>query len=119
MALCLGSTEIQANDNDRISFATDPWPPYFLGNESGIVDAGVGYTLVHELFSLIPGVEASFPNVPWKRALLEVERGLKDGIALLLENDERATYMEFTQPLIQSPSWIYYNRLRFPTGFEW
>ena len=117
--LGLSSTYVIANDSDVVSFATDPWPPYFLENETGAVGAGVGYELVNELFSLIPGVDASFPIVPWKRALLELERGMKDSIALLLKNEERAKYMVFTQPVIQSPSWMYYNTQRFPNGFEW
>ncbi len=54
-------------------------------------------------------------NAPY----LEVERGMKDSIALLLKNEERAKYMLFTQPVIQSPSWMYYNTHRFPNGFEW
>jgi polar amino acid transport system substrate-binding protein len=117
--LVLSSNYVIANDNEVLSFATDPWPPYFVENESGLVESGVGYELINELFSLIPGVDASFPIVPWKRALLEVERGLKDSIALLLKNDARARYMVFTQPVIQSPSWMYYNLQRFPNGFEW
>lgn len=119
MVTILGSTNANADNNNEITFASDPWPPYFMHNQLSHVNSGVGYDLVNELFTLIPDTKASFPKLPWKRALLEVEQGTKDGIALLLKNAKREQYMEFTAPLIQSPAFIYFNRNRFPNGFEW
>ena len=119
ISLCFLSLNLNAEAVEEMAFATDPWPPYFLEGQSGDINAGIGYQIVSEIFALIPGVNATFPKVPWKRALLEVEQGVKDSIALLLKNDERAKYMRFTHPVMQSPAWMYYNRERFPDGYEW
>lgn len=119
LILFLFASFLRADEVVTMQFATDPWPPFFIENKSGDVNSGVGFELVTELFTLIPDVEVVFPNVPWKRALLEVEQGVKDSVALLMKNEERAKYMIFTQPVMQSSSWMYFNRLRFPKGFEW
>ena len=100
-------------------FATDPWPPYFLDTNSDVVEQGLGHQLVTELFHKIPEYAPSFPKTPWKRGLIELELGVKDAIALLLNTEERTEYMVFTLPVIKSPSLIFYNKANFVNGFEW
>ena len=112
--------ETQSNETlIEFQFATDPWPPFFLETTSKQISEGIGYELVVELFKTIPNAKPTFPKLPWKRALLEVETGAKDAIALLLKTDERAQYMEFTKPLMQTPALIFFNKKSFPDGFSW
>ncbi len=102
-----------------IQFATDPWPPYFLESEHSSVDKGIGVDLVQAVFSRLEGVRPSFPKVPWKRALMEVQSGSKDAVALLLKTPEREEHMLFTVPVIQTEGMLLFHKNRFPQGFEW
>lgn len=106
-------------EKPEFQFATDPWPPFFLETPESNISAGIGYELVVELFKNITEAQPTFPKLPWKRALLEVEAGSKDAIALLLKTPERSEYMVFTKPIMQTPALMFFNKKSFPDGFQW
>lgn len=102
-----------------VQFATDPWPPFFLETDSDRVTQGLGVELVKAIFARIPGVTPEFPKLPWKRALLEVEHGSKDALALLLRSKKREKYMVFSAPVMKTEGVLFFNKKRFPEGFSW
>ena len=83
-----------------VELVGDPWPPYVTGRLGEYADGGVAVKIIEQVFADIDGIEVRFPLIPWKRALLEVESGSRDGIPLLVKTPERETYMRYTQPLV-------------------
>lgn len=111
------SAPVRAETNVR--FATDPWPPFFLDNNHAEINQGAGITIVQEIFARIPGAKARFPEVPWSRALHEVEKGEKDGIALLLKTEDRERFLMFSDPVIEVPALFYSRTESYPEGIQW
>lgn len=103
----------------RVTLTGDPWPPYVEGELGQEARGGIVVELVERIFSRLEGVEASFPLVPWNRALKEVEVGTKDGIVALLKSAERERYMVYTDPLFESHNLVWYSKKKFPRGFNW
>ncbi len=102
-----------------VTFATDPWPPFFVENNHAEINQGAGITIMQEIFALIPGAKARFPEVPWSRALHEVEKGEKDGIALLLKTDEREKFLLYSDSVLEVPA-LFYSRIdSYPEGIQW
>lgn len=112
-------TEASHHAVSKVSFASNPWPPLFLNHDSGFAREGLGFDLISEIFSQIPEAEPSFPIVPWKRALREVELGAKDGIGLLLKTQERQDFLAFSLPVMEVPWPLFYNSKFHPEGIEW
>jgi ABC-type amino acid transport substrate-binding protein len=108
-----------ANDKQLVTLTGDPWPPYIIGELGKEAESGVGIELVYAIFSRVDGIELHIPLVPWNRALREVERGDKDGIAILLKTPEREAYMDYTDEVFRSHSTIWYSTSNFPQGFDW
>lgn len=121
LALILTASLSSAESETKqvVTFTSDPWPPYVLGELGKEATGGIGVELMRRIFARIEGVDVSFPLVPWKRALRAVEQGAMDGIAVLLKTPEREQYMEYTDVLLTSPDLVWYSASRFPDGFGW
>lgn len=117
LVLCLLSGTAAGGQN--IYFAGDPWPPFFTSSDGWYLDGGVGYEVTKEIFSRIEGLTPVFPYVPWKRALMEVKHGNRDGIAFLLKSPQRQKIMLFSDPIATASAHFFYTTNRFPKGFSW
>lgn len=102
-----------------VSLVGDPWPPYVNGNLGEYAETGIAVEIINRVFAQIEGVQASFPLIPWKRALLEVERGQSDGIAMLLKTAERERYMRYSAPLITGYNLLWYLEKAPGEAFVW
>ncbi len=118
LALALGAAGA-AHAQRVVTLTGDPWPPFAEGVLGQEATGGIAVELSRLIFAEIDGVDASFPLIPWKRALREVETGAMDGIVLLLKNPERERYMVFTEPLFSIATLVWYSRVHRPDGFEW
>ena len=108
-----------AEQKQHVTLSGDPWPPYIVGELGEEATTGVGVRLMHAIFDRLDGVELSIPMIPWKRALREVRRGTKDGIAILLKTPKREQYMVYSDELFRSFNTVWYSTANFPNGFFW
>jgi len=102
-----------------ISLVEDPWPPYIEGRLGEHASGGKLIELYRELFNRIDGAEVQYLLMPWKRALVEVERGRKDGIMALFKSPERTRVMDFTAPIFTGRTMLWYARSKYPEPINW
>lgn len=113
------STQVAANSPMNISLVEDPWPPYIEGTVGEHASGGKLVELYRELFRRIEGVEVQYLLMPWKRALVEVERGRKDGIMALFKSAERSRVMDFTAPVFTGRTMLWYSNSKYPAALHW
>ena len=104
--------------SSTVELVGDPWPPYVTGSLGEYADGGVAVKIIERVFAEIDGAEVQFPLIPWKRALLEVERGSRDGIPALLKTPEREAYMDYTAPLVTGQNLVW-SVADDGAAFEW
>lgn len=101
-----------------VDLVGDPWPPYVEGEPGEYATGGVAVEIIRRVFDEIGDAEVRFPLIPWKRALLEVERGSTDGIPMLLKTPEREAYMQFSAPLVTGYNLVW-SVVRDGAVYEW
>lgn len=76
------------------------WPPWLVAQdpERKMVTDGAGVDLVREIFNRLD-VAFEFRNVPWQRALVQLEEGAADAMPLMSQTRDRSRYLAFTEPL--------------------
>ena len=113
------STPAGAESVMSISLVEDPWPPYIEGRIGEPASGGKLIELYRELFERIEGVEVQYLLMPWKRALVEVERGRQDGILALFKSAERTAVMDFTAPIFTGRTMLWYAKSKYPAPIDW
>jgi polar amino acid transport system substrate-binding protein len=113
------STHVAAQSVATISLVEDPWPPYIEGEVGEHASGGKLIDLYRELFKRMEGVEVHYLLMPWKRALVEVERGRRDGIMALFKSPERARVMDFTAPIFTGRTMLWYAQSKYPAPINW
>lgn len=115
-AISLFTSQVSAQ---TLRLVGDPWPPYVEGNLGEATTTGIAVEVVKQIFSRIDGAQASFPLIPWKRALREVEEGKSDGIVMLLKTSEREQYMEYSDFLLTGENLVWSAPGKDGKAFEW
>lgn len=105
-------------DDKTLTFCYDPYPPYTFG-ASGTPSGGIKVRLLEAVVSKIDGLDATVILLPWKRCQAEVRSGKIDGILPLFKNDERLTYLSFSEPTFPQLSTFWYNENTHPNGIYW
>lgn len=75
-------------------FCEDPWPPYTVGDIGKPPIDGLAVELFKEL-ELRLGFAFELRLLPWKRCLFWAKQGKYDGVMLLTQNTERASFLHF------------------------
>ena len=115
--LFIASASVQSKM--RITLVEDPWPPYIEGEIDKPASGGTLINLYKEVFRQIEDVEVSYHLMPWKRALIEVEKGSRDGIMALFKSPERLKVMDFTAPIFTGRTMLWYSLDKFPNKLKW
>lgn len=102
-----------------VNLVGDPWPPYVNGELGEFAESGVGVEIIKRVFAQLDDAEVRFPLIPWERALLEVERGQSDGIAMLLKTAERERFITFSVPLVTGYNLIWSVAEADGSAYEW
>ncbi|MEP5731936.1 MAG: transporter substrate-binding domain-containing protein [Sulfitobacter sp.] len=120
LAVLLSTTFVLSNavQAESLSFCYDPYPPYTLGTE-GTPSGGLKVQLLDAVVSQIDGLTATVTILPWKRCQAEVRAGNIDGILPLFPNEERRTYMEFTDGTFDEQSTLWHRVDQFENGYSW
>ncbi len=102
-----------------ISMCTEHWPPFVIVEKGKPITQGSWVVLLNTIFDNLPGYALNFEVAPWKRCLLQIERGLIDGTFSHFKNPERELYMNFTNPMILDRSVIWYSTKKFENELIW
>lgn len=103
---------------ENLEFCYGSYPPYTFG-ENGAPTGGLKVDLLEQVVSRIDGVTATVKLLPWRRCQQEVRAGRLDGILPLFPNDDRKTYMAFSEDSLEEPAVFWYNRETYPDGIPW
>lgn len=99
----------------KLPIATDDYPPYSSRTEGG---SGVIADIVREAFAA-EGVEVEYRFGSWKRCELMTAAGEVFGAIPYFVNEERKQSFDFSAPLALGFTRFFYNKERFPDGFDW
>ncbi|MCB2145180.1 MAG: transporter substrate-binding domain-containing protein [Deltaproteobacteria bacterium] len=115
MILChpVSSQEIR-----QVTFVSDPWPPFTIGKEGGPAQGGISIELCREIFSRL-GLNFTSQILPWKRALGYLKTGEADLTFPLVQNQERSTYIAFTDIVMNDKSRVWFLAQRKGSPIEW
>ena len=119
MAILLLSATASAHDPKtaplKLPIATDDYPPYSSRSEGG---SGAIADIVREAFAA-EGVEVEYQFGSWKRCELMTAAGEVFGAIPYFVNEERQQSFDFSAPLALGFTRFFYNKERFPNGFDW
>lgn len=65
-------------DSTTLHFCDAQWPPFTYGS-NGKINKGISYELLTEAFKRL-NKKIEIDDIPWARCLLDVEKGLYDGV---------------------------------------
>ncbi|RJG10227.1 hypothetical protein D3879_19565 [Pseudomonas cavernicola] len=83
------------------------WPP-FTEETHGLASKGLSYDLL-QLVAKRMGRQADIELLPQQRIMQKLRQGEKDGATLVSYNDERASFLTFSDPILQKRGYVYYN----------
>ncbi len=83
-------------------------PPYFVKASDGSV-RGLNADLVSEALRRMD-CSANFVEMPWARALIELEAGRLDILTGAFRTEERERYARFSRPLSRSPNVLFISK---------
>ena len=109
---------LSASAQNHFTFCYDPYPPYTLG-ESGTPSGGLKVQVLDAVFQEIATAQAQVLLLPWKQCQKQAKLGNVDGILPLFKNDERASYMAFSDSVFDQVSVFWYKRSKYPNGIDW
>lgn len=94
---------------DTIQFAEEAnWPP-FTYQSDGVASYGFSYELMDEIFGRL-GIDVVISLFPQKRMLEQIKTGKQDGATVISQNEERASFLEFSVPIFEKRGLIYYRQ---------
>lgn len=100
-----------------IKIATDPWPPWIIGEEESAPTGGIAVKVVEELVKRL-GYNAEVMVFPFARALNNVYTGDYDMILMVSKSPEREEKLVFTDMIMDSPYLIFFDADRM-ADFSW
>lgn len=118
LLVTLGTTKLASADDRILTFCYDPYPPYTFGT-SGAPSGGIKVKLLEAVVSKIDGLDAEVVLLPWKRCQAEAKAGKVDGILPLYKNDDRLSYLSFSEPTFTQLSTFWYNENKYSDGINW
>lgn len=111
----LGSVgQAQAGQPIRLCDDQSGWPPYaFSDPKNPSTTTGASVELMFEVLKRA-GYEPQLSLLPWKRCLLQVEKGTIDIVLHASLNEERRQKFLVSQPYYHVTSGLFYVRSKFP-----
>lgn len=105
--------------SEEILLVVEHWPPWEIAYDKNKekVTGGLAIELAEELFSRL-NIKIRLDTVPWKRALISIEKGRADLIPMVAKTPEREQYMVYTHPIYTDPILLVYSTDKF-SSFEW
>ena len=92
-----------------IKMSEDPWPPFTFGKAGSITTKGIATDINQELFKRL-GLKVETRLYPWKRCLMQMKRGKRDGLMLLSINEERKSFLKFSISIMSDKNLLWYKK---------
>ena len=107
--LLAGAMAFPAKAADPVVIDVDSGNPPFMYKKNGEeVAQGVYPALLKALFDRL-GIPVNIQAVPWKRALLDIDRGVA-GVGGIYKNEVRLLKYDYSEPLFVERIAVYYNK---------
>lgn len=100
---------------EPIIIVSDDYEPYTSSKNKG---SGVILDVVRQAFDKVQ-IEVVFEFYPWNRCERMVEKGRAFAAAPYFKTKERLEKYDFSDPIVHSINRFFYNKEKFPNGFEW
>ncbi len=101
---CAGSAPV-------IKLATDPWPPYSLGQKGGALESGYAFDIGTEVSKRIH-CKLKADLLPWKRVLACMKNGTYDITFPIQSKPEREAFMIFTNVILEDRVFLWHLKNR-------
>ena len=107
--LFAGLFAVQANAVDPVLVNVDVGnPPFAYNKEGGKIAQGIYPALLKAAFDRL-GTPLKLQSFPWKRALLEIDRGIA-GVGGIYKNEVRLLKYDYSDPMFVERIAVYYNK---------
>lgn len=111
------TSSVQSAENIKLLLSEEAnWPPYTY-ELSGKATKGVSFDIMSELFKRL-NTPFELELFPMKRCLMQMKDGSRDAITLISKNSEREAILVFSDPIIDSKGYIYYDS-KYTAPFNW
>lgn len=100
---------------EPIIIVSDDYQPYTSSKNGG---SGVILDIVKQVFDEIH-IETVFKFYPWKRCEAHVAKGIAFAAVPYFKTEARLGRYDFSDPVIYSFNRFFFNKEKFPKGFEW
>ncbi len=100
---------------EKVTITTNDYAPYTSTKNNG---SGFILDIVRKTFKEV-GVEVVYEFYPWKRCEFYVEHGKAFATTPYFKTEERIKKYNFSEPIIYSYNRFFYNKEKFPNGYEW
>lgn len=111
MPPCAGSAPV-------LKFATDPWPPYSLGQKGFPLESGYAFDIATEVSKRIH-CELKADLLPWNRVLACMKNGTYDMTFPIQSEPEREAFMIFTNVIIEGRVFLWHLKNRTDNLSGW
>lgn len=101
---CAGSAPV-------LKLATDPWPPYAIGQKGSTLEGGYALDIGAEVSKRIH-CTLKADLLPWKRVLICIKNGTYDITFPIQRKPERQTFMVFTNVILEDRVFLWHLKTR-------
>lgn len=92
----LGKYTINIKEKNKLLVVSSPYPPFVIQNSNPDY-LGIDIDIIKEIYKT-QNIEIEVKIVPWNIALDQIKRGTADLIPAISYTDERAVYIDFSEP---------------------
>jgi len=103
------------NAGESIVIATSNYAPFTSSENNG---SGVILDVVKKAFQNV-NVDVEYQFHPWKRCEYLVQQGKAFAATPYFKTDQRMNKYDFSVPIVKSFNRFFYNKEKFPDGYEW
>lgn len=100
-----------------IKIAFEDWPPWMITSPEGKLRGGAAVDFLNETLQQMD-IQGRYINLPFVRALKELDKGSIDVLMLVARSPERDSYMVFSAAVLNERTLFCYSNLR-SAGFTW
>lgn len=108
---CAGSAPV-------LRLATDPWPPYSLGQKGGALESGYTFDIGTEVSKRLH-CTLKADLLPWRRVLACMKNGTYDITFPIQSKLERKAFMVFTNVILEDRVFLWHRKDRKDGLSEW
>lgn len=106
-----------AREQMNIKIAFEDWPPWMITTPEGELRGGAAVDFLNETMQRM-GIQGRYINLPFVRALKELDKGSIDMLMLVARSPDRDSYMVFSDAVLKERTLFCYSNQR-SADFTW